>query len=86
MHSMGIMLPKWGNNTKELYEVKESATFLIFVSRQENKVYMAKVLKKNKYCATLIGVNTAKNYRFEPAILQAQKTIFIENHFQLYGK
>jgi hypothetical protein len=36
---------------------------------------MAKVLKKNKYCATLIGANTAQNYRFEPAILQAQKTI-----------
>jgi hypothetical protein len=51
------------------------STFLIFVSRQENKVYMAKVLKKNKYCATLIGANTAQNYRFEPAILQAQKTI-----------
>ena len=37
MHSMGIMLPKWGNNTKELYEVKESATFLIFVSSKKIK-------------------------------------------------
>lgn len=83
MHWMGIMLPKWSHNTKETYLIKEAAAFIIFISKQEKKVYVAKKLQKNKYAATVIAALKAKLFMYEPAILQAIKVLCFSDNVTL---
>lgn len=70
-HWLGIMVPKWQNVTKVEYILRESAAYIAFCKRQDDKSLFTKKLRQHKYASTLIGTAGQKNGRYERYILEA---------------
>lgn len=74
-HWLGIMVPKWQNVTKNEYVLRETAAYVAFCKRQDDKALFTKRLKQHKYASTLIGTAGQKNGRYERHILDAVVSI-----------
>ena len=70
-HWLGIMVPKWQNVTKFEYILRESAAYIAFCKRQDDKCLFTKKLRQHKYASTLVGTAGQKNGRYERYILEA---------------